>query len=177
MKRFARVIILIATLLLGVAWIIESRETVAGSEPVVEAAPLAGYAAPDFTLQLTNGDTVSLSDYRGKPVVLNFWATWCPPCRAEIPHFQSASINYNGQVSILGVNDGEAPATVREFVNDYNMTYPVLMDTSSAVSIQYRVNALPTTVFIDAEGVIQELFTGIINEAVLEARIENLLRE
>lgn len=177
MNRFARIILLLATCLLGVAWILESRERVAGAEPVLEAAPLAGYAAPDFTLQLTSGETVSLSDYRGTPVVLNFWATWCPPCRAEIPHFQSASQKYDGQVAILGLNDGEAPDTVLEFASDYAMTYPVLLDTGSAVSVRYRVTALPTTVFINADGVIAELFTGIINEAVLDDRIETLLRE
>lgn len=176
MNRFARIIILLATILLGIAWILESRESVAGDEPVLEAAPLAGYAAPDFTLQLATGETVSLSDYRGTPVVLNFWATWCPPCRAEIPHFQSASQKYNGQVAILGVNDGEAPSKVNDFIREYNMTYPVFLDTSHAVSIDYRVTALPTTIFINADGVIEELFPGIINEAVLEARIENLLR-
>jgi len=176
MNRFARVIILLATCLLGVAWILESREPVTGAAPVLEAAPLAGYVAPDFTLQLINGETVSLSDYRGTPVVLNFWATWCPPCRAEIPHFQNASQKYNGQVAILGVNDGETPNTVREFVRDYAMTYPVMLDTESAVSINYRVSALPTTIFINAEGVITELFPGIINGAVLEDRIEGLLR-
>jgi peroxiredoxin len=177
MNRFARVIILLAAFLLGVAWILESRERVAGAEPVLESAPIAGYAAPDFTLQSTNGETVSLSDFRGTPLVLNFWATWCPPCRAEIPFFQSASQKYNGQVAILGVNDGERPDTVLDFVGDYGMTYPVLLDTGSAVSVRYRVTALPTTVFINADGVIAELFPGIINEAVLEDRIESLIRE
>lgn len=139
-------------------------------------APLAGYAAPAFTLPLVSGESVSLSDYRGLPVVLNFWATWCPPCRAEIPFFQNASVKYNGQAVILGINDGEAPATVAPFVTEFGMGYPVLLDTDSEVTIRYRVSALPTTIFIDRDGIIREVFPGIMNGAVLESRIEELIR-
>jgi peroxiredoxin len=174
--RFIKVVLILAVTLLGAAWIVQSREQ-AGIGPTegLTEAPMAGYAAPDFTLSLTTGETVSLSDFRGQPVVLNFWATWCPPCRAEIPFFQNASRQYNGQVAVLGINDGESLPTVSPFVTEFGMTYPVLLDIDSEVSILYRVAALPTTIFIDRDGVIQEVFPGIINQAVLESRIEALI--
>lgn len=176
-SRFVKVILILAVILLGAAWIAQSREQT-GIRPAegLTEAPIAGYAAPDFTLSLTTGETVSLSDFRGQPVVLNFWATWCPPCRAEIPFFQNASRHYNGQVAILGVNDGESLSTVSPFVTEFGMTYPVLLDSDSEVTIRYRVSALPTTIFIDSDGIIQEVFPGIINQAVLESRIEALIQ-
>lgn len=177
MPRFNKVILLLATALLGTVWIAYSRET-AVEDPALGAlaeAPQAGHLAPDFTAQLLDGEEVSLSDYRGMPVVLNFWATWCPPCRAEIPHFQEASEEYAGRVAILGLNDGETAETVTPFVDDFGMTYPVLLSSDGQVSRRYRVLALPTTIFINADGVIEEVYPGIINGAVLQTRIEGLL--
>ena len=177
-NRFFWVILMLGAALLGTGWILQSQEP-PGSEvdPAgLASAPVAGYLAPDFTLTLVNGESITLSDLRGTPVVLNFWATWCPPCRAEIPHFQAASRKYNGQVIVAGVDDGEPLATVSPFVSEMGMTYPILLDLDSAVAIRYRVSALPTTFFIDADGVIQEVYPGIINQAVLESRIEQLIR-
>lgn len=165
--------------LIGLAWIAysqepESRE--AGATDLTEAA-IAGYLAPRFSLQNTFGEEISLEEFRGRPVVLNFWATWCPPCRAEIPHLQDASTKYHGQAIILGVDQGEPLSVVADFAASYGMTYPLLLDTDAAVSRQYGVVALPQTFFIDADGVIKEVYTGIINRAILEDRIEKLLAE
>lgn len=177
MTRFSKVILLLATALLGTAWIAFSRET-AVQDPalsILAEAPQAGHLAPDFTVQSLDGEEVSLSNYQGMPVVLNFWATWCLPCRAEIPHFQEASERYAGQVAILGLNDGETADVVAPFVHDFGMTYPVLLSPDNQVSRRYRVLALPTTLFINADGVITEVYPGIINGAVLQTRIEGLL--
>ena len=176
--RFTWSLLFISALVLGSAWIVSSRETVAESRGAAgeTEAPVVGHLAPDFSLTTVSGEEVTLSEFRGRqPVVLNFWATWCPPCRAEIPFFQAASRKYNGQVVVLGVDDGEPRATVAPFVTEMGMTYPVPLDDKSVVSRRYRVNSLPSTYFIDRDGVVQKVHIGIINQAVLEAQIEALL--
>ena len=176
--RFTWSLLFLSALLLGSAWIVKSRETVTeGGEAAGETeAPVVGHLAPDFSLNTLSGEEVTLSEFRGRqPVVLNFWATWCPPCRAEIPFFQAASRKYNGQVVVLGVDDGEPRSTVAPFVAEMGMTYRVPLDENSVVSRRYRVNSLPSTYFIDRDGVVQKVHIGIINQAVLEAQIEALL--
>lgn len=175
--RFSWSLTIIAILLLGSAWILQSREPVEAFIPDDEtvSAPAVGFLAPDFTVPTLSGESFTLSDQRGRPVVINFWATWCPPCRAEIPFFQAAARKYNGQVSVVGVDDGEPAALVASFVNEMGMAYPIPLDEDSAVSRAYRVNSLPTTFFVDAEGVVQDIHIGIISQAVLEERINRLL--
>ncbi len=176
-SRFTWSLYLVATLLLGSAWILYSQEPVEELNPAdsVVTAPVVGYHAPDFTVPTLRGEPFTLSEQRGKPVVMNFWATWCPPCRAEIPFFQEAARKYNGQVAVIGVDDGEPADLVSSFVGEMGMTYPIPLDEDSAVSRQYRVNSLPTTYFIDGEGVIRHIHIGIISNAVLEERIAQLL--
>ena len=177
-SRFTWILLLVGSLLLGTAWIVESRAEVGSAAlPAVAAeAPLAGHLAPDFTLTTTLGEEFALNDYRGRPIVLNFWATWCPPCRAEIPHFQAASVKYNGQVTIAGVDDGEVLSTVVPFARELGMTYLIPLDTESVVSRRYQVNSLPSTFFIDRDGVIQHVQIGIVNQAILEDQIQRLLQ-
>lgn len=176
-SRFVWSLYLIATLLLGSAWILYSREPVDQQDQTadVPSAPAVGYQAPDFSLPTLTGETFTLSEQRGQPVVINFWATWCPPCRAEIPFFQAAASTYNGQVKIVGIDDGEPAPMVASFANELGMTYPVPLDEDSSVSKTYRVNSLPTTYFIDKEGVITNIHIGIISQAVLEDGILALL--
>ena len=177
--RFSWTISLITVALLGGAWIIFSQvpaETL-GTDAGLTEAPIAGYIAPAFTLNNTVGDAVTLSDYRGQPVVLNFWASWCPPCRAEIPHFQAASIKYNGQATILGVDQGEPQPVVADFGAALGVSYQLLLDDDNSVNREYGVSALPTTVFVGPDGIIREVYTGIVNGAVLQDRIERLLSE
>lgn len=175
--RFTWTLILIATALLGTAWIALSQEPVAqlADASGLTEAPIAGYLAPDFTLNTTSGQAVTLSDLRGQPVVINFWATWCPPCRAEIPHFEAAATRFDGQVIILGVNQAESLITVNPFVREFGMTYPVPLDENNTVSQLYGVSALPTTLFVDSHGVVREVFPGTMTQAVLEDRISQLL--
>lgn len=176
-SRFTWMLLMLGALLLGSAWILYAREepgttSVAG----LTEAPAVGYLAPDFSLPSLTGDSFSLSASRGQPVVLNFWATWCPPCRVEIPHFQEASTTYNGQVLIVGVDDGEPRERVAPFAQEMGITYPVPLDGDSEVSRRYRVNSLPTTFFIDADGVIQHIQIGLVNEAMLQEQIERLIQ-
>lgn len=178
-SRFAWTILLVAVALAGGAWIVFSQVPTesAESDAGLTEAPIAGYLAPDFRLDNTVGDGVTLSNYRGQPVVLNFWASWCPPCRAEIPHFQEASVKYNGQATILGVDQGEPLSVVADFGSLMGVTYPLLLDADNSVNREYGVSALPTTVFVGPDGVIREVYSGIVNGAVLQDRIERLLSE
>ena len=108
-----------------------------------------------------------LSAQRGTPVVLNFWATWCPPCRAELPELRAASERYAGQVAIVGVNQAETAATVAKSAPELGLTFPIPLDQSGAVSRLYGVRSLPTTFFIDRDGVIRQIQSGPLTEAVL----------
>jgi peroxiredoxin len=178
-SRFSWATLLLTVTLLGTAWIAFSRVPPPEGDflETLAEAPIPGHIAPSFTLDTTQGETVSLSDFAGRPVVLNFWASWCPPCRAEIPHFQDSSVKYNGKAEILGIDQGEPLPIVADFGSSLGVTYPLLLDSDSSVSRRYRVSALPTTVFIDSKGLVREVYSGIINRAVLEDRIEKLLAE
>ncbi len=179
LNRFQSTILILFVALLGGAWIVISREDVLQftGRPELTEAPLAGYLAPDFTLPTIQGEWVTLSDLRGRPVVLNFWATWCPPCRAEIPDIQRVHERLGHRVHILGVDQGEMANVITPFGLEMGITYPLLVDADSQVNRAYGINALPTTLFVDAEGVVREVFTGILNRAILESRIEKLLRD
>ena len=132
--RFEWTILLILASLLGSAWITISKESITESSFVVlNEAPIVGHPAPDFTLTTAVSQTHTLSDYAGRPIVLNFWATWCAPCRIEMPHLQEASEIYNGRVTFLGVNDGEAQNLVTDFADEFDLTYPLLLDNGRTV--------------------------------------------
>ena len=117
--------------------------------------------APDFTLQDLDGSSVTLSDYRGQTVVLNFWATWCGPCRTEIPAF-SEFADENPDVVVLGVaTDGDAKS-LRRAAEELKISYPVLIDSQGVSSRLYKVNTIPTTVVIDPEGRVGTIHVGIM---------------
>src|SRR5690625_1067224 len=126
-------------------------EESAGIEP--------GETAPDFELETLEGDTIKLSDLRGQKVMLNFWATWCGPCREEMPEMQEFYDNNEGEVEILAVNllETESDASnAAEFIDEFQYTYPVLLDKDAEVSDAYKGDiAVPTTYFIGSDGTIQ----------------------
>jgi cytochrome c biogenesis protein CcmG/thiol:disulfide interchange protein DsbE len=183
-SRFEWAIIFLIVLLLGGAWIIESRES--NIEPknfLLTEAPLVGHLAPEFTAQTTDDKTYALSEYidregeNGRPVVLNFWASWCGPCRMEMPAFERANLKFAGRAAVLGVNQAESADTIKRFAQTTGVTYPLLVDEDQKINNKYAVLNLPTTIFIDGEGVIREVFVGTINQAVLEDKIKALLEE
>jgi len=123
--------------------------------------------APDFLLEDLPGGEVRLSDYRGHPVVLNFWATWCKPCRQEMPQFVEAYNKYRSQgLVVIGLNLQEGKAVIKPFADDYGMDFPVLIDRDGEVGDRYRLLGLPTTFFIDRDGVIRSIFTGPLEDEV-----------
>jgi thiol-disulfide isomerase/thioredoxin len=110
------------TVLLSIAWILMSRVPGPIDPTAAPPAPRAGFRAPDFTLTTLDGETVTLSDLRGQPVLINFWATWCPPCRAEMPAIQAAYEQYAAQeLVVLGVDMAESPQTVAGFVQESSL--------------------------------------------------------
>ncbi len=128
--------------------------TVLAQEPGRGLTPLEGrLAAPDFTLPDLDGEPHRLADYRGKVVIVNFWATWCPPCRAEMPSMQRAWERLREQgVVMLGIDVGEDEETVFQFLADYPVEFPLLLDRDSRVIEAWGVRGLPTTFVVDPEG-------------------------
>lgn len=171
--------ILMATaLMLGGVWILASRvpeSKVAGAVEGLVAAPREGFLAPDFNLTALDGTTVRLSDLRGKPVLINFWASWCGPCRVEMPHIQSAFITHaDEELVVLAVNQLESPPVVAQYVQEHTLTFPIPLDSDGKVSALYKARALPTTFFVDAEGIIRDMFTGPMSSGLLESKLESL---
>ena len=119
------------------------------------AAARPGSLAPDFTLTALGGEKQSLSQYRGKAVLINFWASWCEPCKAEMPLIEQYAQKYPSQLVVLGLNSEETPLVVRSFADSFKITFTILLDTNGVVSDLYRVDGFPTTFFIDATGRIQ----------------------
>ncbi|MEQ6391051.1 TlpA disulfide reductase family protein [Bacillaceae bacterium S4-13-58] len=123
-----------------------------------------GMQAPDFTLKTLDGETVSLSDFRGQKVMINFWATWCPPCRAEMPDMQK--FYEDEKVVILAVNLTETESSkddVYDFRKEFGLTFPILIDENLDVGTQYQIRPIPTSFMIDTEGIIQHKATGPMN--------------
>lgn len=123
-----------------------------------------GELAPDFELTTLDGETVRLSDYKDKRVMLNFWATWCPPCRAEMPDMQKFQKNKDVQVLAVNLTETESNLdTVQKFVDELNLTLTTPLDDESTVSDEYQVMAYPTTFMIDSIGRIQFVTMGAMN--------------
>ena len=120
-----------------------------------------GNLAPDFELRDLDGKTVSLRGLRGSPVLLNFWATWCPPCRAEMPYIQQIYEEWSGKgLEVLAIDIGESPSEVKKFLQNQGLSLPVLLDTKKNVAQKYNITGIPTTFFIDSDGIIQEKVIG-----------------
>jgi peroxiredoxin len=131
-------------------------------------SPAIGKQAPDFTLETADGRTLRLSEQRGKPVLINFWATWCGPCVIEMPNIQEYYEKYPGQFEVLAVNADEPEREVQDFAESMNLTFPLLLDPGNKVNSLYRLRGYPTTFILDAEGVVQIQHIGSLSEKQLE---------
>jgi len=166
---------LIALSLLGFWWL--------GRQPpddpaAVNSRPQVGQPAPDFALRDLASNVERLSTLRGQVVLVNLWATWCPPCRAEMPELAALYLAHKDEGFILlGVDDQERKETVSEFLERNPLPYPVLLDPDSRVSRAYGVDYLPMSVLIDRRGVLRAIFPGESSQAKLEAAIKPLLAE
>ena len=194
-KKIVLILVLVFVVLLGGAYVLYSRfsddfkqEQLSG-----QAASNAGdsassgadgkekQAAPDFTVYDADGNAAQLSDYIGKPIVLNFWASWCGPCKNEMPEFNEKSIELEGKVQFLMVNmtDGsrETLDTAKTYVESEGFTFPVLYDTDIDAANTYRVYSLPTTYFIDENGGLTARASGTNDAATLQKGIDMIYTE
>lgn len=172
----------ISVLALGVVWTIASRApTAATSNATLPPSPREGFSAPDFTLETLDGGQVTLSDLRGQVVLINFWATWCPPCRAEMPAIENVYRAFKPLgLEVLAVNltNQDNEAAVASFVQALGLTFPILLDRTGEVSNRYNLHGLPSTFFVDSQGVIRSVVVGgPMSEALIQSKVEELLKE
>ncbi len=188
MRRQAFVLIL-AVILAGIA-VYQNRsvnmfdqkaDTQTGNSPVsqtIEELPQVGFQAPSFTLKALDGKSYSLPSSTGKPVIVNFWASWCGPCRLEAPELVKLYDKYKGKLEIYAVNmtTQDTVADAKAFADAFGFTFPVLLDDDKKnnVSKRYRVQAIPTTFFVDKNGFIVDKITGIADPKTLENKFKSL---
>ena len=136
---------------------------------------LIGRKSPEFIAAGINGDQVSLSNYFGSPVVLNFWASWCPPCREETPHFEKIwRLHRQKDVVMLGINVQDTLADADKYLTEFDVTFTNARDKDGKIMVDYGVTGLPVTFFIDREGIIIGRWVGSIGESSLKSRVESL---
>jgi thiol-disulfide isomerase/thioredoxin len=133
----------------------------------------AGTAAPEFALVLSDGNTLDLSDLRGRPVMLNFWATWCPPCRAEMPDIVHQA-DQDEDLVVIAVNVQEDLDSVRAFAEEFGMRMPVARDTEGRLRDLFQVRGMPTSIFIDRDGDISSIWAGLLNAERLELELDRI---
>ena len=171
---------LLLAFLLGGAWTWASRlPSTAVANSAVLSAPRPNFAAPDFSLTTATGETQVLGAYKGKVVLVNFWATWCGPCRAEMPAIEDVyqAKRERGFV-VLALDQQEDMTSIASFAQQLGLTFPLLLDMDAAVARRYHVGALPTTFFIDRKGVIRDMaIGGPMTRAAIDGKIETLLNK
>ena len=175
-------ILALAVFLLGSAWTFVSRVPAAATtDGAPPPSPREGFSAPDFNLDLLGGGQVTLSDLRGQAVMINIWASWCPPCREEMPAIQKVYEDYREQgLLVLAVNtthqDTEAAAAA--FVDEFCLTFPVPLDRTGSVSNRYQLRGLPSTYFVDRQGVIRSVVVGgPMSESLIRTKVQEILQE
>lgn len=133
----------------------------------VKQAPAVGRAAPDFQLESLDGQAISLAELRGRPVIINFWATWCGPCRTEMPALQEIYEDRDWEergLVILAVNLGESASAVRKFMEANGLSFTVLLDSEGRTGMLYNAQYIPTTYFVDNDGIIRHIKMGAFRE-------------
>jgi len=173
---------MIVLLILGAIWTVISRVNVSSSQQALPPPnPKAGFAAPDFTLDTLDGGQLTLSRLQGHPVVLNLWASWCLPCRYEMPIIEKVFQKYkDAGLIVIGLNltSQDSVSDIRAFVEELGLTFPIVLDRNGAVSERYQLLGLPSTFFIDQKGIIRSVVVGgPMSEATLQSNVEGLLQE
>jgi len=184
MKKVAKWAILLVSLAIvfeGVVWInrpsVPSTHQPKLSEQAIRVAPLTGYRVPPFSLPgFPDSKPISLADFQGKAVLINFWASWCPPCQSETPDLVKAFAKYGDKVQFVGVNlsSQDSLQDVTAFIKKYGVEYPVVLDTKGTVAQQFQTMAIPTSFFVNREGIIVERYVGAITPQVLEADLQKI---
>jgi cytochrome oxidase Cu insertion factor (SCO1/SenC/PrrC family) len=157
----------------GASDVIQDLLTIAGPE---QPAVASSGAAPGFTLTATSGPKVGLADLLGEPAVINFWASYCPPCRAEMP-LLAQKVGGQAGVRLVLINEGDSAPTARSFLDSAGVHQASLLDSDLSVGKAYRVSALPMTVFLHADGTIAAVHVGQLSDAVLAAELSTLVSQ
>lgn len=180
MQQTQRRVLYLILLTLGFVWILVSADRSGSSTSGKVPAPQQGFLAPDFELRTPTGETIKLSDLRGQAVLVNLWATWCPPCREEMQTIEKVYQEYKDQgFTVLAVNMTyqDDPLAVMPFVNEQKLTFPILLDETGEMANVYQLRSLPSSYFIRRDGVINEVVIGgPMSEALLRTRIEDILK-
>lgn len=174
-KRLIPIIILIVSAI----WIVINRVDQDTHYLNSQFAPFTGFESPNFQVTDVHGKSVALSDFKGQPVLLNFWASWCSPCRAEMPTMERIYLEYKDQgFEILALNTTHQDSKQKAiaFAEEFGLPFPILFDETGSTSKLYHLQALPSSFFIDKNGIIQEVVIGgPMSEALLRIRVQNLL--
>ena len=136
-----------------------------------------GKAAPNFELQNLDGQSISLSSLKGRPVLVNFWATWCSPCVSEMPYIQEIHEDWSDSgLMVLAINTGGSASEVEQFLQEHNLSLPVLLDTKNVVAPKYGIRYIPTTFFIDKDGIVRNKVIGAFpSKAAIESRLDEIM--
>lgn len=156
-----------------------STSPLASPTRVLRVGPYVNYQAPDFTLNTLEEVATTLGGYRESVVLLNFWTSWCIPCKEEMPVIQAAYEKYQDRgLVVLGINmtDLDERKAIDQFVLETGVTFPILLDETGSVSKDYRVISIPTSFFIDRSGIIRHFQLGAMTEAQLEQYLDEMLR-
>lgn len=166
-KIFILRLSVLGVIVLALGWAISMAIT--EDDSLVEA----GKPAPDFSLVNTDGEMVQLSDYRGQGVFINFWASWCEPCKEEMPDMQRQyELQKDKGVEILAINIAESELRATNFAERLNLTFPILLDRDRSVTRQYDFIPLPTSFFVDAEGIVVAKIEGMMSEEIIKEHME-----
>ena len=173
--------IAVGLVIVGLVWFFD-RPNAAGVQAITLSASPTGPAprlereAPDFSVRTLGGEDVKLSDFRGRPVWINFWATWCPPCRAEAPDIQEVYEAHESEgLVVLAISIGESTNTVADYIKRTGMTVTVGIDEGTNVAAQYRIVGIPTHFFIDREGVLREWRIGSMSKKTMESKVGEIM--
>jgi cytochrome c biogenesis protein CcmG, thiol:disulfide interchange protein DsbE len=179
MQKNQRIILYILILIAGASWVVLSANKTSAPAGKI-SAPQAGFIAPDFTLKTPDGEEYTLSELKGKAVLVNLWATWCPPCRAEMPVIEKMYQEYKDQgfvVLAMDMTYQDNPLDVVPFAQENGLTFPILLEETGDVGAAYQLRSLPSSFFINRAGIIQEVVIGgPMSEALLRTRIEEILK-
>jgi thiol-disulfide isomerase/thioredoxin len=176
---FSWIVFSILLLTVSAAWIWLSAAPPGSTTQGDIPAPQKGFQAPDFQLETFGGENYTLSELRGKPILINFWASWCPPCRSEMPAIQNVYDEFRDQgFEVLAVNSTHQDnlGDAITFAQIHKLSFPILLDRNGSVGDLFEIRSLPTTFFVDRQGTIQEVVIGgPMAEALLQIRAEQLL--
>lgn len=167
-RKTVQVFILVSVFIIG---------AIAISQTFLETdnKPKIGGEPPAFELADLNGNVHKLSDYKGKPVIINFWGTFCPPCVKEMPEFQRQYEKWRGEgLEVLAINLSEDELTIRNFLRSFGLDYTILRDRNRVIEKRFGVKAYPTTYFVKADGTIMEIYVGGMSENEINERVERL---